>query len=289
VSIVTTTIKGWFGHRIQHLAAAFTFYALLSLGPLLVIALTIASHVLDSVTAREQSIHHLAYFVGPEGASIIKKIIDGAANAQHKIMTTSIGAILLYLAGSAVLNSLHEAMNCIWEVPAGKRNTILTFLRKQIITVLLVILIVSLFLMSLISSLILASVGTIISSVVTIPVFLMNLADFILSVIVFTGLFMFIFKIVPDVKISWQEVRTGALFTSLLFNISKFFISRILGHSEIMLAYGSLASFILITLWVYISAQIVFLGAEFTRAHILYSQETKRKVKKRVRNVIVRI
>jgi membrane protein len=289
VSIVTTTIKGWFGHRIQHLAAAFTFYALLSLGPLLVIALTIASHILDSVTAREQSIHRLAYFVGQEGASIIKKIIEGAANAQYKIMTTSIGAILLYLAGSAVFNSLHEAMNCIWEVPSDKRNTILTFLRRQIITVLLVILIVSLFLMSLISSLILASVGTIISSVVTIPVFLMNLADFSLSVIVFTGLFMFIFKIVPDAKISWKEVRTGALFTSLLFNISKFFISRILGHSEILLAYGSLASFVLIILWVYVSAQIVFLGAEFTRAHILYSQETKRKVKKRVRNVVVRI
>ncbi|MGE5672051.1 MAG: YihY/virulence factor BrkB family protein [Fibrobacterota bacterium] len=289
MSIITTTIKGWFGHRVQQLAAAFTFYALLSLGPLLVIALTIASHVLDSVTARSQSIHHLAYFVGPEGASIINKIIDGAANAQHKIMTTSIGAILLYLAGSAVFNSLHEAMNCIWEVPSGKRNTILTFIRKQIITVLLVILIVSLFLMSLISSLVLASVGTFISSVVTIPVFLMNLTDFILSVIVFTGLFMFIFKIVPDVKISWKDVRTGALFTSLLFNISKFFISRILGHSEIMIAYGSLASFILITLWVYISAQIVFLGAEYTRAHILYNQGAKRKVKKRERNVIVRL
>jgi len=205
VSIITTTIKGWFGHRVQHLAAAFTFYALLSLGPLLVIALTIATHVLDSGTAREQSIHRLAYFVGPEGASIINKIIDGAANAQHKIMTTSIGAIVLYLAGSAVFNSLHEAMNCIWEVPSGKRNTVLTFIRRQVITVLLVILIVSLFLMSLISSLILASVGTAISSVVTIPVFLMNLTDFSLSVVVFTGLFMFIFKIVPDVNNSWKE------------------------------------------------------------------------------------
>jgi|GEM_PF-1435724 len=289
MSILTTTVKGWFEHRIQLLAAAFTFYALLSLGPLLVISLTIACHILDSDTAISQAIQHIAYYVGDDSALTIRKIIDGAVTARHKIMTTGIGILLLYLSASAVFSSLHEALNSIWEIPSGKRSTFFTFFRKQVITVLLVILIVALFLLSLITSTVLASLSSAIHEKVIIPVVFVNIMDFMISIIIFSGLFAFIFKIVPDTPIQWREVRAGALVTSVLFNISKFFISRFLGHSEIFLAYGSLASFILIVVLVYISAQIVLLGAEFTRAHIRHMHLSgKKNVRSHNRNVIVK-
>ena len=290
MGILSNTIKGWYQHRIQLLAAAFTFYALLSLGPLLVISLTIASNVLDSSTARHQAIQQLAYYVGSNGALTIGKIIDGASNARHQLMTTSIGIVLLYLGASSVFSSLHEALNTIWEVPPGKRSGVLSFFRKQIITVILVILIVSLFLLSLITSTVLVVIGNALHSIITVPMVLLNISDFAISTIVFTFLFIFVFKIVPDAPILWKDVRFGAFVTSLLFNLSKFFISRILGHNEILLSYGPLASFVLIILWVYISTQVVFLGAEFTRAHIQLSQcARKKKTRRHNRNVIVKI
>jgi len=290
MGIIGVTISGWFHHRVQHLAAAFTFYALLSLGPLLVIALTIASNFLDSSTASSQTIQYITYFIGKDGASTLKNMIDVSLTARHQIMTTSIGILLLYMAASAVFSSLHEAMNIIWEVPPGKRNSFFTFLRKQIITVLLVTLIVALFLFSLITSTVLAALGDAMHDLTTIPILLITIMDFVLSVLVFTGLFAFIFKIVPDTAILWNEVTAGAFVTSILFNLGKYFISRILGHSNILLAYGSLASFIVIILWVYISAQIVLFGAEFTRAHILHTHAAKkRSIRKHNRNIIVKI
>jgi membrane protein len=289
MSILITTIKGWYQHRIQLLAAAFTFYALLSLGPLLVISLTVASHILDTSTARDQTIQQLSSYVGQNSAMAIGKMIDGASNARHKLMATTVGLILLFVGSSSVFSSLHEALNIIWEVPAGKRNGILTFVRKQSITVILVILIVTLFLLSLITSTILAMIGKAVYGIVNIPLSILNISDFTISVIVFYFLFSFVFKIVPDVPIKWKEVRLGALVTSLLFNSGKFFISRTLAHSGIFIAYGSLASFVLIIVWVYLSTQIVLLGAEFTRAHILQTQYRRKKtVRQHNRNIIVR-
>jgi len=289
MNILTVTIRGWYQHRIQLLAAAFTFYALLSLGPLMVISLTIACKVLDSSIAREHIIQQLAFYVGSNGAVTIGKIIDGASRARHQLMTTGIGFVLLYMGASAVFSSLHEALNVIWEVPPGKRNGLLTFMRKQIITVLLVISIVSLFLMSLITSTVLVVIGKALHGI-KIPIMLLNISDVTVSIIVFTFLFSFIFKIVPDAPIRWAEVRLGAFITSVLFNFGKFVISRILAHSEILLSYGSLASFFLIIVWVYISTQIVLLGAEFTRAIILHSHSSRKKgLRRHNRNVIVKI
>jgi membrane protein len=289
MALLITTIKGWNQHKIQLLAAAFTFYALLSLGPLLVISLTIASHLLDTSTARNQAIQQLSNYVGSNSALAIGKLIDGASSARHKLINTSIGFILLYIGSSSVFNSLHEALNIIWEVPAGKRSGILTFLRKQIITVLLVILIVTLFLLSLITSTILALVGKAVHGIVNIPISILNISDFFISVTVFYFLFSFVFKIVPDAPIKWKEVRLGALVTSLLFNFGKFFISRILAHSGLFIAYGSLASFILIIVWVYLSTQIVLLGAEFTRAHVLQSKlHRKKTTRQHNKNILVR-
>jgi membrane protein len=276
MKIFTYTLKGWYQHKIQHLAAAFTFYALLSLGPLMVFFLTISCKVLDASVARRQTIQQLAFYIGPTGAATISKIIDGAASTRHQLMATGIGIIFLYIGASAVFSSLHEALNVIWEVPPGKRNNFFTFVRKQLVTISLVILFFALFLLSLITSTVLAVIGNALHGV-KIPLLFLNISELSISIIVFSFLFSFIFKIVPDAPIKWRDVRLGAFVTSILFNSGKFFISRIFGHSEILLSYGSLASFFLIIVWVYISAQIVLLGAEFTRAHILLTASSKKK------------
>ncbi len=289
MSILTSTIKGWYQHRIQLQAAAFTFYALLSLGPLMVILLTVASNILDFSFARDQLIQQLNFYIGSNGAATIGKIIDGAAKSRNQLMTTGIGVIFLYIGASAVFSSLHEALNVIWEVPPGKRNSFLKFVRKQIITVLLVILIISLFSLSLITSTILILIGKAFHGI-QLPLTLISITDMIISVIVFTFLFSFIFKIVPDASIKWRDVRFGAFVTSVLFNSGKFFFSRIFSHNDIFLSYGSLASFFFIIVWVYFSAQIVLLGAEFTRAHIqlcIHKKNAHSKYHKR--NVVVKI
>lgn len=289
MAILTSTIRGWYQHKIQLLAAAFTLYALLSLGPLMVISLTIACSILDSSIAVEHAIQQLSFYVGSNGASTVAKIIDGASSVRHKLMATGIGIILLYIGASAVFSSLHEALNVIWEVQPGKRSSLLAFIRKQLITVLLVILIVSLFLISLITSTFLVVIGNALKGI-KIPIVFLNITDIIISITVFTFLFSFIFKIVPDTPIKWKDVRFGAFVTSVLFNLSKFAISRIFGHSELLLSYGSLASFFLIIVWVYISAQIVLLGAEFTKAHIQHSHSSKKEnVRRHNQNVIVKI
>jgi membrane protein len=288
MSILTSTIKGWYQHKIQLLAAAFTFYALLSLGPLMVILLTVASNILDSSFARDQLIQQLNFYIGSNGAATIGKIIDGAAKSRNQLMTTGIGVVFLYIGASAVFSSLHEALNVIWEVPSGKRNSFLKFVRKQIITVLLVILIISLISLSLITSTILIVIGKALHGI-KLPLTLISITDIVISVVVFTFLFSFIFKIVPDAAIKWKDVRLGAFVTSVLFNSGKFFFSRIFSHNGIFLSYGSLASFFLIIVWVYFSAQIVLLGAEFTRAYVQHSIKKRTFTKYHKRNVIVKI
>lgn len=276
-SVLAKSIRGWHSHRIQLLAAAFAFYALLSLGPLLVISLGIASSLLGTRTARHQAVQQMAYYVGRDGMEALRKLIDGAAGASHHLMTTGVGIVLLMLGASAVFNALHEALNIIWEVPTGKRKGVFLFVRAQVIAVIMVVLIVALFLVSLLISTGLAAFGRSLHGGISMPMPLLETIDFCLSVVVFTALFAFVFKVVPDARIAWREVPLGAVVTSLLFNIGKLFISHLLGHNQLLLSYGTAASFVVIIVWVYFSAQIVLFGAELTRMHILFRQNAGKK------------
>jgi membrane protein len=146
-----------------------------------------------------------------------------------------------------------------------------------VIAIIMVVIIVALFLASLLASTGLAAIGRYMHGQISLPVPVLGGIDFCVSVLVFTALFAFVFKVVPDARIAWHEVRVGAVVTSLLFNIGKLFISQLLGHNRLLLSYGAAASFVVIIVWVYFSAQLVLFGAELTRMHILHRQDAVRK------------
>lgn len=288
-NIFSESIRGWNSHRIQILAAAIAFYALLSLGPLLVMTLSLAGKILGANTASHHAIEQFSYYVGHDGASTLSKIIGGAAGMKNHLMTTTMGIVLIVLGGSAVFNCIHEALNIIWEVPRGKRGGVFSFIRGHIISVMLAVVVVTLFLTSLIASTVLALIGRFMSRMISIPLPVLQTTDFVVSVTVFTFLFAFVFRIVPDAKIRWNEVKSGAFITSVLFNVGKFLISQFLCRNSIVLSYGAAASFIAFILWVYFSAQIFLFGAELTRAHVLRVQKSnKKRGRRHNQHIIVR-
>jgi membrane protein len=265
--ILKTAAAEWVEDNAAQLGAALAFYSILSLAPLLLISVAIAASVFGPDTARNELMSQLNEMIGEQGAGAISMMLDHAQNPGSGIVATVLGLATLLFGASGVFAQLQTAMNTIWEVPTKKNGGIWATIRSRFLPFAMVLGTGFLLLVSLVLSAVISGIGSYVSD--RWPAFepIGQLANTGVSFLIVTLLFAMIFKLLPDTQIAWRDVWVGALLTALLFTIGKFFIGLYLGKAAVGSAYGAAGSLVVLLIWIYYSAQILFFGAELTQVY----------------------
>jgi len=265
-ALFSDTVNEWYKHKVPRLGASLAFYTLLSLAPLLVVIVALTGAVYGEEAARGQIVTQLSDLVGRTGATAIEEVIKQARQPAVGLIATLAGLITLFLGATGVVAELRDALNTIYEIPSPEVSglkSIILFVRERFFSFAMVLGVVFLLLVSLAINAWLAAMGTWFTG--WLPALVLQVVSTVVSWVIITALFAGIYKALPDVTIEWRDVVLGAAVTSLLFNLGKFVIGLYLGSSTIASAYGAAGSLVILLIWVYYSAQIFFLGAEFTQ------------------------
>jgi membrane protein len=258
------------------MAAALAYYTVFSLAPLLIIVIAIAGSVFGEQAAKGELVTQIQGVIGKDGAQLIQTAIENASqlDPSQGPIPTLINIGFLLSGATVVFGQLQNSLNRIWEVQPKPGNGIIQFLRKRFLSFSIVLVIAFLLLVSLVISTMLVILGNYLRGLIPGFTYLWQFLNFIVSFSIVTLLFAMIFKILPDAKIAWKDVWMGAAITAVLFNIGKSLLGLYLGHTSFASAYGAAGSLVIILTWVFYSAQILFLGAEFTQVYVKnYSKE----------------
>jgi membrane protein len=267
LDVLKQTVSDWAEDKAPRLGAALAYYTIFSIAPLVVIVIAIAGIWFGHEAAQEQIFQQLAGLVGEQGAKAISGLLQ-AANKPHEGMIASILAgVTLVFGATGVFVQLQDALNTIWEVKPKPGRGIRKFIRQRLLSLAMVFGIGFLLLVSLVVSAGLAAAGKFFESSMPGGEQVWHVLNFVISFAVIAALFTLMFKYLPDVKIAWSDVWLGGALTALLFTIGKFALGFYLGRSSVSSAYGAAGSLVIVLLWVYYSAQILFLGAEFTQVY----------------------
>jgi len=247
------------------MAAALSYYSAFSLGPLLIIVIAIAGFFFGEDAAKGQIFSELKNLVGPDGAIMIETILKGAASKSAGIFAAVVSIVLLVLGSIGVFLELQESLNIVWGVELKPGRGLWLFIKNRLVSFSMVVatgflLMVSLIISSAIS-LINTYMGEQFPSILPMAFIFNNLS----SLIVLTVMFAMVYKVLPDVMISWKYVWFGSILTSVLFTLGKYLISLYLGSSSFSSTYGAAASLVILFLWIYYSGLILFFGAELTQ------------------------
>jgi membrane protein len=269
--LLRTTVEQWNSDKAPQLAAALAYYTVFSMAPLLIIVIAIAGLVFGHSAAENQIVGQIRGTVGEQSALLIQDMIRSASRPADGVLATIIGLITLLAGAAGVFGQLKAALNIIWNVPPAQRPGelagILNMLKQEFLSFTMVLGIGFLLLVSLVFSAALAALNNFVNNNVTVPPVIWEIVNFVVSFGIITPLFAAIYKVLPDAKIDWQDVWIGAALTSLLFTTGKLLLGLYLGRSSVASSYGAAGSLVVILLWVYYSAQILFFGAEFTQVY----------------------
>ncbi|HIK16361.1 MAG TPA: YihY/virulence factor BrkB family protein [Leptolyngbyaceae cyanobacterium M33_DOE_097] len=267
--LVKETVADWQADKVSLWAAALAYYTAFSLAPLLIIAIAIAGAVFGEEAARGEIVGQIQGLVGKQGAEAIQTMLQNTQRpGSGGFVATIIGIVTLLLGASGVFGQLQEALNTIWHVKPKPNLGIKAFVQDRFLSFAMVIVIGFLLLVSLVLSAAIAGVSHFVDDAFQGFAIVGQIINFAISLVVITFLFALIYKVLPDVKIPWRYLWTGSVITALLFNIGKFFISYYLGSSSVASTYSAAASLGIILIWVYYSAQILLLGAEFIKVYV---------------------
>lgn len=257
----------WNEDNVPRLGAALAFYSALSIAPLLVISLRVAAYFFGDDAARGEIEHQMESMIGDQGAEAIQAMLQNANHSENGTFATVFSVVMLLFGASGVFGELQSSLNTIWEVQPKSGRGIWDYVRDRFLSVAMVMGVAFLFVVSLVVSAMLSFVSTYVLKFPGEMMLLSNLMNVVVSLAVFTGIFAALFKILPDVVIGWRDVWYGALMTAILFTLGKAGIGLYLGQSSMASSYGVAGSLVVLLVWVYYSAQIVFFGAEFTQVY----------------------
>lgn len=266
--LVKESASAWVDDRASSMGAALAYYALFSIAPLLLIAITIAGFFFDADAAQGEILGQIRGLIGNEGAAALEGLLESASKPGNTLIGMATGVVLLVVGATTAFAELQSALDQIWDVPASKRPSgIWGMIRSRLRSLGLVAAVGFLLMVSLVASAALSALGKWWGGWFGEWKILLEAVNQILTFVIFTGLFALIYKLLPSIKIAWRDVWVGAAATSLLFAIGKFAIGYYLGTSSVASGFGAAASVVVLLVWVYYSAQIFLFGAEFTWAY----------------------
>ena len=257
----------WQADEALALGAALAYYTIFAMAPLLVLVIALAGLALGRAAAEGQLVGQIASLVGESGAHAIQDMISRASTPKAGIVASLVSVAAMTLGATGVFGQLQHALNKIWNAPPPRRRGLRAHVRKRAVAFGMILGIGFLLLVSLAISAALAAVHELLARHAPFASRLLPLLNFALSFAVITALFALIFKVLPDVDMGWGDVLPGGAVTALLFTVGKTLIGLYLGRAGMTSVYGAAGSFVLVLLWVYYSAQILLLGAEFTEVY----------------------
>jgi membrane protein len=265
IGILKKTATKFFADDCMNMAAAMAYYTIFSLPPLLVIVITIGSVMFDRQQV-ESAIE--SQMQGVMDAQQIDSMTDRVKDTGSGKVASIVGVTLLLFAATGVLAQLQSALNRVWDVdPETQAGGIKQFFMKRLFSFLMIIVMACILLVSLVLTSFLSGVGGYVSELLPGQLWrpvLMTL-NLLLTWLIFALLFASVFKILPDAEVGWKDVAIGSAVTSLLFMTGQFLLSLYFSNADVTSPYGAAGSILLVLVWVYYSAIILLLGAEFTR------------------------
>jgi membrane protein len=258
----------WHADRVPRLGAALAFYTLFSLAPLLVVVIAIAALGFGREIASTQLIKQIETFIGPEGARVIQATIENTSRPSSGIIATLIGLATMLFGTTIVFTELQDALNTIWKVTLKPgRSMAIGLMWDRFLAFTVVLGMSVLLLLSILATAVLHAILPIFGTLLPSQVDWLQTVNFGFSLVVVTLLFVMVYKVLPDVEIPWEAVLVGAVVTGVLFMIGKFLIELYLRYSATAAVYGAAGSLVILLMWIYYSAQIVYFGAEFTKVY----------------------
>ena len=264
-SLIKQVSNSWIDDYVPSMGAALAYYTMFSLAPLLLIVISVAGLVFGEDAARGEIETELRAMMGDTGAKAVQDLLASVQKPAEGAAATLLGVVLLLVGATSVFGELQDSLDRIWHVPARKRSSgLLQLLRTRLLSFGMILAIGFLLMVSLVVSAGLATVGKLWGSVFGAWYVVVAVADALGGFILVTFMFALIYKIMPSVRVQWRDVWIGAMFTAILFVAGKWLIGLYIGRSGVVSGFGAAGSLVVVLVWVYYSAQIFLIGAEFT-------------------------
>lgn len=275
--VINAAVSEWINHRAASKGAALAFYTLFSMTPILVLVIAIAGFFYGTQAAQGAILMQLRGLVGNRGAEAIQLILAGARNPEQGRLATLVATALLLFGATSVFAELKASLDEIWQIPSVSQTGLWDLLRTRLLSFGLILVLTFLLMVSLVVSAVLAVLERYWGGIWRDSAFWLGSLAGLIGFTVIATLFAVIYKMLPRVCLSWHDVTIGALGTAGLFALGKYAIGLYIGNSGVASSFGAAGSMIALLLWVYYSAQIFFLGAEFTRQYALHMGSLSRR------------
>jgi membrane protein len=264
-SMAKESVTAWIDDYAPSMGASIAYYTAFSIAPVLIIVIAVAGFVWGDEAASGYLYAQLGGILGDDGAKAVQAMVESANSTNGGIVATVVGVVLLFVGATTVFAELQSDLDRIWKAPAAQKSEGLWgLIRSRVLSLGLVVSIGFLLLVSLVVSAALAALGNLWGGVFDNLEWLVHILDFVVSIAVVTVMFALMYKILPRVSIAWHDVWIGAVVTALLFAVGKFLVGLYVGKTSVASSFGTAGSLAVLLVWVYYSAQIFLLGAEFT-------------------------
>jgi membrane protein len=267
--VAVESLKGWIAHRAGSKGAALAFYTLFSMAPILILAIAAAGYFFGAAAAQDEIFAQVEGLVGTNGARTIQALLAGARDPRTGLAATLVAAVLLLVGAASVFVELKASLDEIWGIEPPKGRAVIAFLRARLHSFGMVLVLAFLLLVSLVVSAAFAVLERYAGGIWSGSYQAFALLSSAVAFAVIAALFALIYKALPEAPLSWGDVGIGAIVTAILFTLGKSAIGLYLGRGAVASSFGAAGSIVALLLWVYYSAQIFFLGAEFTRQYAL--------------------
>jgi len=264
--LAAETFHEWSDDDATRLAASLAYYTTFSIAPLLVVVIALAGLLFGREAVQGEIVHQVAAVVGRDGGKAIQELIANASKPASSVAASVVGFVVLLFGASGVVAELKASLNKIWDVPPAATG-LMALLRERLLSFALVLGVGFVLLVSLAINTALAAAGSLLRGDAAQTAVLWMAVTFVVTLAIETGLFSLMFKVLPDTEVAWADVWIGAMVTAALFELGKLVVGIYLGQAGIASAYGAAGSLVVVLVWVYYSAQLLFLGAEFTHVY----------------------
>ena len=265
--LTKTAASSWVDDYAQSMGAALAYYTMFSIAPLLLIVISIAGLLFGVEAARGEIVGQLRDLMGPQGAQAVQGLLKSVREPAESITAMILGGTLLLIGATSVFAELQDALDRIWRAPKRYKAGIWSLLRARLLSFGMILGIGFLLMVSLVVSAVLAALGRLWGPLFADWALLASVINALFSFVFTTTFFALIYKIMPRVNVDWADVWIGAFITALLFTVGKFLIGFYIGRSGVTSGFGAAGSLVVLLVWVYYSAQVFLMGAEFTWAY----------------------
>lgn len=264
-ALLKATVEGFIDDDAWSRGASIAYYTLFSLAPVLLVVIAVAGAVFGLEAAQGAIVAQLSGLMGRKTAEALQAMIESASRPREGLWASLVGLAVIMVAATGVFGEVQSALNAIWKAKP-RSSTLSRLLRARLVSLGLVLTFGFVLLVSLALSAALQAFAKYLAGVFPAQELALRVADFVISIGLMWAMFAAMYKVLPDTPVAWRDVAIGSLVATCLFEGGKYLIALYIGQSDIASSFGAAGALIVLLLWIFYSAQIFLLGAEFTRA-----------------------